>query len=75
MWRAIATGDSPARSRSRIWITSADSGPVPGAAIAEVTAARIAARSARSSTAVPCRGLPDGLCESSHHRKTSAPTR
>ena len=60
--RAIATGDSPVRSRSMIRVTSPDSGLVPGAAIAEPTASRIAARSARtaSATSPRCLGAPAG---------------
>jgi len=46
--RAIATAGSSARIRSIIEVTAADSGSVPGAAMAEATAARIAARSARA---------------------------
>ena len=36
--RAIATADSPARIRSMIEVTTADSGSVPGGAMAEATA-------------------------------------
>jgi hypothetical protein len=58
----MATGDSPVRSRSMIRVTSVDSGLVPGAAIAEPTASRIAARSARTASATSrrCLGAPAG---------------
>ena len=52
VWRALATADSAARSRSMIRVTSADSGSVPGGAMAEATASRIAVRSARTASAI-----------------------
>jgi len=54
--RAIDTGDSPARSRSMIRVTPPDSGPVPGAAMADATASRIAARSASTASAISLPG-------------------
>ena len=54
---AIATADSPVRSRSMIRVTSPDSGLVPGAAIAEATACLIAVRSARTASAISPRCL------------------